>query len=160
MEIPTIDNTDAYIDVCKKAGLPVNKLPKKGDKLDLAYEIAMKEINPHLYQNLMSPSPDDLPADVAKRYKQGLMWVDDLKAYEDCGFTGTAANIRKAMEQAQSELIAKKTAEMKARNDARDEAFRNKPKGFTPAKNIDFNSPEAARARRDWNLSDDIGLCR
>ena len=80
MEIPTIDNTDAYIDVCKKAGLPVNKLPKKGDKLDLAYEIAMKEINPHLYQNLMSPSPDDLPADVAKRYKQGLMWVDDLQS--------------------------------------------------------------------------------
>ena len=90
MELPTIDNTDAYIDVCKKAGLPVNKLPKKGDKLDLAYEIAMKTINPALYQNLMSPSPDDLPADVSKRYKQGLMWIDDLKAYEDAGFTGTA----------------------------------------------------------------------
>ena len=54
MELPTIDNTDAYIDVCKKAGLPVNKLPKQGDKLDLAYEIAMKELNPALYQNLMS----------------------------------------------------------------------------------------------------------
>ena len=36
MELPIIDNTDAYIDVCKKAGLPINKLPKKGDKLDLA----------------------------------------------------------------------------------------------------------------------------
>ena len=160
MELPTIDNTDAYIDVCKKAGLPINKLPKKGDKLDLAYEIAMKTINPALYQNLMSPSPDDLPADVSKRYKQGLMWIDDLKAYEECGFTGTAANIRKAMEQAQQQMIEQKTAEMKARNDARDEAFRNKPKGFTPAKNIDFNSPEAARARRDWKLSDDIGLGR
>ena len=94
MELPTIDNTDAYIDVCKKAGLPINKLPKKGDKLDLAYEIAMKELNPALYQNLMSPSPDDLPADVSKRYKQGLMWIDDLKAYEDAGFTGTAKQIR------------------------------------------------------------------
>ena len=103
MEIPTIDNTDAYIDVCKKAGLPVNKLPKKGDKLDLAYEIAMKEINPHLYQNLMSPSPDDLPADVAKRYKQGLMWVDDLQSYEDCGFSGTAQNIRDAIAEAQKQ---------------------------------------------------------
>ena len=90
MELPIIDNTDAYIDVCKKAGLPVNKLPKKGDKIDLAYEIAMKTINPALYQNLMSPSPDDLPADVSKRYKQGLLWIDDLKAYEDCGFSGTA----------------------------------------------------------------------
>ena len=60
----------------------------------------------------------------------------------------------------QNAVAEQKTAEMKARNDARDEAFRNKPKGFTPAKNIDFNSPEAARARRDWNLSDDIGLGR
>ena len=130
MELPTIDNTDAYIDVCKKAGLPVNKLPKKGDKLDLAYEIAMKEINPHLYQNLMSPSPDDLPADVAKRYKQGLMWTSDLKAYEDNGFTGTASNIRTEMENAQQQIIAQKTAEMKARNDARDEYHRNRPKGM------------------------------
>ena len=70
MELPTIDNTDAYIDVCKKAGLPINKLPKKGDKIEIAYEIAMKELNPALYQNLTSPDPDNLPADVAKRYKQ------------------------------------------------------------------------------------------
>ena len=160
MDYPMIDNTDAYIAVCEKANLPINKVPKKGDDISLAYEMAMKELNPHLYQNITSPDPDDLPADVAKRYKQGMMWVDDLNAYEECGFTGTAANIRKAMEQAQQQMIEQKTAEMKARNDARDEAFRNKPKGFTPAKNIDFNSPEAARARRDWNLSDDIGLGR
>ena len=130
MEIPTIDNTDAYIDVCKKAGLPVNKLPKKGDKLDLAYEMAMKEINPHLYQNLMSPSPDDLPADVAKRYKQGLMWTSDLQAYEENGFTGTASNIRKEMDQARQMMIDQQTAEMKARNEARDEYHRNRPKGM------------------------------
>ena len=148
-----IDNTDAYIAVCEKAGLPINKVPKKGDKITIAYELAMKENNPHLYQNIMSPDPDELPADVAKRYKQGLMWVDDLNAYEKFGFTGTAANIRKAMEQGQQELIAKKTAEMKARNDARDEAQRNKPKGFTPKKNIDYNSPEAVRARATWGIT-------
>ena len=148
-----IDNTDAYIAVCEKANLPINKVPKKGDKIAVAYELAMKEINPHLYQNITSPDPDDLPADVAKRYKQGLMWVDDLNAYESCGFTGTASNIRKAMEQGQQELIAKKTAEMKARNDARDEAQRNKPKGFTPKKNIDYNSPEAIRARATWGIT-------
>ena len=153
-----IDNTDAYIAVCEKANLPYNKLPKKGDKIPLAYEMAMKELNPHLYQNITSPDPDELPVDVAKRYKQGMMWIQDLNAYEKCGFTGTAANIRKAMEQAQQELIAQKTAEMKARNDARDQAIRNKPKGFAPSKNIDYNSPEAVKARRTWKLSDDIGL--
>ena len=146
-----IDNTDAYIAVCEKANLPVNKVPKKGDNFSLAYEMAMKELNRHLYQNIMSPDPDDLPADVAKRYKQGLMWVDDLNAYEKCGFTGTASNIRKAMEQAQQELIAKKTAEMKARNDARDEAIRNRPKGMQGMPPL---SPEAiARARAQWGIT-------
>ena len=158
MDYPMIDNADAYIAVCEKANLPLNKLPKKGDKIELAYEMAMKEINPHLYQNITCPDPDELPVDVAKRYKKGLMWIQDLNAYEKCGFTGTAANIRKAMEQGQQELIAQKTAEMKARNDARDEAQRNKPSGFSPQRNIGFNDPSAIKARRDWNLSDDIGL--
>ena len=49
---------------------------------------------------------------------------------------------------------------MTARNNAREEAIRNKPQGFHPTKNIDFNSPEAQKARRDWGLSDDIGLGR
>ena len=152
-----IDNTDAYIAVCEKANLPYNKLPKKGDKIPLAYEMAMKELNPHLYQNITSPDPDELPVDVAKRYKKGLMWIQDLNAYEKCGFTGTAANIRKAMEQAQQELIAQKTAEMKARNDARDEAQSNKLSGFTPQKNIGFNDPSAVAFRRQHGISDDVG---
>ena len=111
----------------------------------------MKEFNPHLYQNIIAPDPDDLPADVAKRYKQGMMWIDDLNAYESCGFTGTAANIRKAMEQAQSELIAKKTAEMKARNDKHAENMRNRPKGIQHMPPL---SPEAiARARAQWGIT-------
>ena len=52
MELPIIDNSDAYMEVCKKANLPYNKLPKKGDDIPLAYEIAMKEFNHHLYQNI------------------------------------------------------------------------------------------------------------
>ena len=32
-----IDNTSAYIDVCNKAGLPINKMPKKGDDLSLIH---------------------------------------------------------------------------------------------------------------------------
>ena len=59
------------------------------------------------------------------------------------------------MEQAQQELIEKKTAEMKARNDAADEARRNAPK--TP-KNISFNHLSAVVFRRKHNLSDEIGL--
>ena len=130
MEIPTIDHTDAYIAVCQKANLPINKLPKKGDKLELAYEMALQELNPALYQNLMSPNPDDLPADVAQRFKKGIMWVDDLKAYQDCGFTGTAQTIKDAMDVARDQMLQKQYEEMKGRNDARDEANRNKISGM------------------------------
>jgi len=151
MSFPMIDNADAYIAVCEKAGLPINKLPKKGDKLTLAYEMAMKEFNPHLYQNITSPDPDELPVDVAKRYKQGMMWIQDLGAYEQCGFTGTAANIRKGMEQGQKELMEQRTAEMKARNDKHAEAMRNKPSGMQHMPPL---SPEAiARARAQWGIT-------
>ena len=151
MEIPTIDNSGAYMEVCRKANLPYNKLPKKGDDIPLAYEIAMKELNPHLYQNIMSPDADELPVDVADRYKRGVMWTSDLQAYEENGFTGTAANIRKEMEQARDMLIAQKTAEMKARNDKRDEYHRNRPKG------MQFGAPptpeQIANARAEWGIT-------
>ena len=151
MELPTIDNTDAYIDVCKKAGLPINKLPKKGDKLDLAYEIAMKTINPALYQNLMSPSPDDLPADVSKRYKQGLMWIDDLKAYEDAGFTGTAKQIRDAIAEAQTQKMISETKAMKERNDKHAENMRNRPKGMRFGNPLPPEQVEYAKAQ--WGIT-------
>ena len=64
------------------------------------------------------------------------------------------------MNKAREQIELQKLAEMKARNDARDKAIREKPVGFHPTKNIDFNSPEAQKARRDWGLSDDIGLGR
>ena len=151
MELPIIDNADAYMEVCKKANLPYNKLPKKGDDIPLAYEIAMKELNPHLYQNITSPDPDNLPVDVAKRYKQGLMWTSDLQAYEDNGFTGTAANIRKEMDQARQLMIDQEIEAMKKRNDARDEAIRNRPKGMQGMPPL---SPEAiARARAQWGIT-------
>ena len=46
-----IDNSDAYVAVCEKANLPINKMPKSKKDLTLAYEMALKEFNPHLYQN-------------------------------------------------------------------------------------------------------------
>ena len=151
MELPIVDHTDAYIDVCRKAGLPVNKLPKKGDDIPLAYEIAMKELNPALYQNITSPDADSLPADVAQRYKQGLMWIDDLKAYEDCGFTGTAKQIRDAIAEAQTQKMISETKAMKERNEKRDEYHRNRQKG------MQFGTPlppeQVAFAREQWGIT-------
>jgi len=155
-----IDNSAAYVEVCKKAGLPINKVPRKGEKIELSYLMALKEYNPHLLQNITAPDPDDLPADVAQRYKAGTLWTDDIKALEEGGFYGTSSNMKAEMLNAQRMIEENKLKEMKARNDARDKAIREKPVGFHPTKNIDFNSPEAQKARRDWGLSDDIGLGR
>ena len=158
MDLPMIDNTSAYIDVCNKAGLPINKMPKKGDDIPLAYEMAMKEFNPYLYQNLVQPDPTELPADVLDRHNRQAYWTTDVEALEAKGFTGTAANLRKQMEEGRRQIEEHKLKEMIARNNAREEAIRKKPQGFHPTKNISFNSPEAQKARRQWGLSDDIGL--
>ena len=155
-----IDNSAAYVEVCKKAGLPINKVPKNGEQIELSYLMALKEYNPHLLQNITAPDPDDLPADVAQRYKAGTLWTDDIKALEEGGFYGTSSNMKAEMLNAQRMIEENKLKEMKARNDARDKAIREKPVGFHPTKNIDFNSPEAQKARRDWGLSADIGLGR
>ena len=160
MDLPIIDNSAAYVEVCKKAGLPINKVPKKGEQIELSYLMALKQYNPQLLQNITAPDPDDLPADVAQRYKTNSLWTDDVKALEDGGFYGTAANMKTEMLNAQRMIEENKLKEMAARNKAREEAIRNKPVGFHPTKNIDFNSPEAQKARRDWGLSDDIGLGR
>ena len=47
---------------------------------------------------------------------------------------------------------------MQSSNEARDKAIREKKAGFTPDRNIGFNDPSAIKARREWGLSDDIGL--
>ena len=160
MDLPIIDNSAAYIEVCKKAGLPSNKVPKKGEEIELSYLMALKQYNPQLLQNITAPDPNDLPADVSQRYKTNSLWTDDVKALEEGGFYGTAANMKAEMLNAQRMIQENKLKEMTARNNAREKAIREKPVGFHPTKNIDFNSPEAQKARRDWGLSDDIGLGR
>ena len=157
MDLPTTDYTDQYIEFCQKAGLPINEVPEDG-KMPLAYEIAMKETAPHLYQNLTRPKVKNLKADVRARYQKGIMWTSDAEEYEAKGFCGVASNIRAEMAAAREMLIEKEIEEMKARNAEVAARHANKPSGFTPAKNISFNDPSAVKARRDWGLSDDIGL--
>ena len=65
--------------------------------------------------------------------------------------------VSKMADKKQNAVAEQKTAEMKARNDARDEAQRNKPSGFTPQKNISFWDPSAVAFRRQHNISDDVG---
>ena len=157
MDLPITDYTDQYVQCCEKAGLPINEVPEDG-KMGLQYELAMKETAPHLYQNITRPSASKLKADVRARYQKGIMWTSDLDEYEAKGFTGIASNIRAEMSKAREMMMQQQIEEMAKRNAEVAARHANKPVGFHPDKNIGFNSPSAIKARRDWNLSDDIGL--
>ncbi len=147
----TSNYTSQYVAFCQKAGPPINEVPEPGKKMDFTYEVAMKEIDPYLYQNLTSPKSSSLKADVRDRYERGVMWTQDLEEYQRKGFTGTAKNIEIEMNQAREQIELQKLAEMKARNDARDKAIREKPPGF---KGLAPLSPESiARARAEWGIT-------
>ena len=147
----TSNYTSQYVAFCQKAGLPINEVPEPGQEMDFTYEVAMKEIDPYLYQNLTSPKSSSLKADVRDRYERGVMWTSDLQEYQKKGFTGTAKNIEIEMNKAREQIELQKLAEMKARNDARDKAIREKPPGF---KGLAPLSPESiARARAEWGIT-------
>ena len=154
MDLPEVNYTDQYVAFCQKANLPINEVPEAGQKMGMSYEIAMKELDPHLYQNLMKPNPKTLKADVRSRYEKGIMWTSDADEYESKGFCGVAANIRQEMAAARELMMQQEIEAMKKRNDAREEARRTQPKSLKP---IGFNDPSAVAFRRQHNLSDNIG---
>ena len=156
MDFPMIDETQNYISFCQKANLPINEVPEKGKPMDFTYEIAMKELDPHLYERLTEQGK--LKADVLDRHRRGAYWTTDVAELEAKGYTGVAANLKKQMVEGQRQIQEQKLREMTARNEARDKAIREKKAGFTPDRNIGFNDPSAIKARREWGLSDDIGL--
>ena len=130
MNFAKLDHTEEYIKFCTEAGLPIGKLPKSKKDMTLEVEMLMQEVNPHLYQNLCQPSVDDLPADVALRYRKGIKWTSDVEALERGGFSGDAANLKKEIDQAKQQIIENDIAEMAARNDKQAAHNRDRPKGM------------------------------
>mgnify|MGYP003112809934 FL=1 len=77
MDFPMIDDTQNYVSFCQKANLPITELPSKDKQMEMTYELAMKEIDPYLYERLTKQQP--LRADVAVRHKTGAYWIEDVK---------------------------------------------------------------------------------
>ena len=147
----TSNYTTQYVAFCQKANLPINEVPTPGTKMGMTYEIAMKELDPHLYQNLTAPKASSLKADVRSRYEKGIMWTSDLEEYWQKGFTGVAKNIADEMDRARELMEQKNLQEMTERNNKREEAIRNKKPGFGSLPPL---SPESiARARAEWGIS-------
>ena len=157
MDLPEVNYTDQYVAFCQRANLPINEVPEAGQKMEMSYEVAMKSLDPHLYQNLMKPDPRKLKADVRSRYEKGIMWTSDADEYEAKGFCGVASNIRAEMANARELMLQQEIEAMKKRNAETAARHANKPSGFTPAKNIRFNDPSAVAFRRQHGISDDIG---
>ena len=144
-----IDETQNYISFCKKANLPINEVPEKGKPMELTYEVAMKEIDPHLYERLTVQGK--LKADVLDRHLRQAYWTTDVAELEAKGYTGVAANLKAQMVEGRRQIEANKLKEMKARNDARDKAIRDRPKGmqYMPP----LTQDQIMRARQEWGIT-------
>ena len=158
MDLPIVDNiTEPYVKFCQENGLKVCKVPTNKKEMGLQQELMMRESAPELFQNIVKPSVNDLPADTKLRYQSQQFWIEDIKPLQEAGFTGVAAGLVRQVEEGKAIAEAKKLEEMKQRNAEVAKRNANKPVGFHPTRNIDFNSAEAVRARRQWGLSDNIG---
>ena len=135
---------------------PCKSVPSKLEDLNFTERTVLQDFEGGvLYQNMFRKT-DALPADVLARHLDGgKYWAGDETALRAAGFTADAARVEGEILAAQNQMRENELAEMTARNDARDEARRNAPR--VPVQ-INFNDPSAVKARRDWGLSDDIGI--
>ena len=144
-----IDDTENFVSFCQKANLPITELPTKDKPMEMTYELAMKNIDPYLYERLTAQKP--LRADVAVRHKTGAYWIEDIDELESKGYTGVAQNLRKQVEEGQRQIQERKLKEMAERNAAVAKHHANKPKGMQYMPPL---SPTAiARAREQWGIS-------
>ena len=137
---------------------PCKPIPSKLEDLDFTEKVVLQDWEGGvLYQNLFRDAKS-LPADVLARHLDGGRYnVGDQTALRAAGFTADAARVEGQILAAKNKLEEDKLAEMKARNDAKEEEIRNKPVGFHPTKNISFWDPSAVAFRRQHGISDDIG---
>ena len=144
-----IDDTENFVSFCKKANLPITELPTKDKPMGMTYELAMKTIDPYLYERLTVQKP--LRADVAVRHKTGAYWIEDVKELEEKGYTGVAENLRKQIVEGQRQIQEQKLKEMTARNAAvaKQHAERQKGMQYMPP----LSPTSIAKARQQWGIT-------
>ncbi len=137
---------------------PCKPVPASLEDLDFTEKVVLQDWEGGvLYQNMFRDTKS-LPADVLARHLDGGRYnVGDEVALRAAGFTADATRVEGEILAARKKIEEDKLAEMKARNDAREEEIRNRQSGFTPQKNISFWDPSAVAFRRQHGLSDNIG---
>ena len=130
-------------------------LPTKLEDIGLMEQIAMREREPILFQNLFRDDYNKLPCDTANRLRNGNLWIEDIEVLGKHGWTAKASELRAQVKEAEKQILEKKIAEAKARNDERDkrlEAYKN----LDPMQKLAMNPPSEAaiqQARREWNIT-------
>ena len=130
-------------------------LPKKVEDINLMEQIALREKDPILYQNLFRDDYNKLPCDTANRLRNGNLWIEDIEVLDKHGWTAKASELKAQVAEAEKQILEKKIAEAQARNAERDkklEAYKN----LDPMAKLAMNqpSPQAVeQARREWGIT-------
>ena len=126
-------------------------LPKKLGDLGLMRQMALREENPELFQNLFKSDYSAMPSDVATRLRNNTLWAGDEVVLEKYGWTAKAQEMRAQIEEGRRLALEKKTQEMAERNRAREKAIREKPTGFKGL--APLTQEQIMRARQEWGIS-------
>ena len=130
-------------------------LPTKLEDLGLMEQIAMREKSPILFQNLFRDDYNKLPCDTANRLRKGNLWIEDIEVLDKHGWTAKANELKAQVREAEKQILEKKIAESKARNDERDRKLAEYNK-LDPMAKMAMNqpSPQAVeQARREWGIT-------
>ena len=130
-------------------------LPKKVEDINLMEQIALRENDPILFQNLFRSDYSAMPADVATRLRNNALWTDDIEVLEKFGWTAKATEMRAQVAEAERIILERKVAEAAERNAERDrklEAYKN----LDPMQKLAMNPPSPAaiaQAREQWGIT-------
>ena len=130
-------------------------LPKKVEDINLMEQIALREKDPILFQNLFRDDYNKLPCDTANRLRNGNLWIEDIEVLDKHGWTGKASELKAQVKEGKKQILEKKIAEAKAKNDERDkklEAYKN----LDPMQKLAMNPPSEAaiqQARQQWGIT-------
>ena len=130
-------------------------LTKKVEDINLMEQIALREKDPILYQNLFRDDYNKLHCDTANRLRNGNLWIEDIAILDKYGWTAKASELKAQVAEAEKQILEKKIAEAKARNDERDRKLAEYNKLDPMAKMAMNQSSLQAleQARREWGIS-------
>ena len=126
-------------------------LPKKLEDLGLMKQLALREEDPTLFQNLFRSDYSAMPSDVATRLRNNTLWAGDEVVLEKYGWTAKAQEMRAQIEEGRRLALEKKTQEMAERNAQREKAIREKPTGFKGL--APLTQEQIMRARQEWGIT-------